>query len=122
MGDMRIGSRDEDFLAFFEVESTRLERFATMLVGDRSRARTFSFHAGEELIVEFSWPEVATDVVIAVDDDRRPLPTEFDPETGRATATLDRDLAAGRHVAVVIVRHRSGRLYPEAIVFKAAAP
>lgn len=31
---MRIGSRDEEFEAFFRAESARLERFATMLVGD----------------------------------------------------------------------------------------
>ncbi len=34
MGEMRIGSRDEEFPAFFAGESARLERFATMLVGD----------------------------------------------------------------------------------------
>lgn len=85
-------------------------------------AGPLSFRAGDELTVEFASPEGATAVRIALDDDRQPLPTEFDPETGRATATLDRDLEAGRHIATVIVIHESGRLYPEAIVFEAAAP
>ncbi len=79
-------------------------------------------HAGDKLIVEFTRPEGATAVLIAVDDDMRPLPTRFDRESGQATATLDRDLEAGRHIATIVVLHQSGRLYPEAIVFEAAAP
>ena len=85
-------------------------------------AGPFSFRAGEELIVEFDRAEGATNVVISIDDDHRPLPTEFDPASGTATATLDKDLRAGRHIATVIVIHRSGRLYPEPIFFEAAAP
>jgi hypothetical protein len=73
-------------------------------------------------VVEFTHPEGATEVFIAVDDDRRPLPTSFDRETGEARATLDRDLDAGRHLATVIVVHDSGRLYPEAIIFTTTAP
>jgi hypothetical protein len=46
----------------------------------------------------------------------------FNPETGEARATLDRDLDAGRHLATVIVVHDSGRLYPEAIIFTTTAP
>ncbi len=84
-------------------------------------AGPFSFHAGDELIVEFSRPAGAMEVFVAVDG-RRPLPTEFDPDSGRAAASLDRDLEAGRHIAVVGVLHRSGRIYPEAIVFEAAPP
>jgi len=51
----------------------------------------------------------------------RPLPTSFNPETGEARATLDRDLDAGRHLATVIVVHDSGRLHPEAIIFTTTA-
>jgi hypothetical protein len=85
-------------------------------------AGPFSFHAGDELIVEFGDSEDATDVFIAVDEDDRPLPSSFDLASGRAAGTLDRDLEKGPHVATVIVVHRSGRLYPEAIPFEAAAP
>jgi hypothetical protein len=74
------------------------------------------------LIVEFSQPDGATAVLVSVDDDRQPLPTEFDPATGQAAATLDRDLRAGRHIATVVVLHESGRLYAEAVLFEAAAP
>lgn len=85
-------------------------------------AGPFSFRAGDKLTVEFEQPQGATNAYISVDDDERPLPTEFDDARGVATATLDRDLEAGRHIATVVVVHGSGRLYPEAIVFEAAAP
>lgn len=78
------------------------------------------YRAGDEFIVEFAQPAGATGVYISLDDDRRPLDTKFDPSTGRATASLDRDLQAGRHIATVVVVHSSGRLYPEAIIFEAA--
>lgn len=81
-----------------------------------------SFHSGDELIVEFADPRGATAAWIAVDGDRRPLPTEFDAESGLAVATLDRDLQEGRHLATVIVLHQTGRLYAEPILFQAAAP
>lgn len=79
------------------------------------------YHVGDELVVEFAQPEGATAVSIAVEDER-PLPTRFDSQRGQATARLDRDLEAGRYIATIVVLHRSGRLYPEAIVFEAAAP
>ncbi len=81
-----------------------------------------SFDSGDELVVEFAEPAGATAAWIAIDDDRQPLPTEFDPDSGRAVATLDRDLQEGRHIAIVIVLHESGRLYAEPIVFATAAP
>lgn len=80
------------------------------------------YHAGDELSVEFTRPEGATAVLIAMDDNERPLPTRFDRQSGQATATLDRDLEAGRHITTIVVLHQSGRLYPEAIIFEAAAP
>jgi hypothetical protein len=85
-------------------------------------AGPFSFHKGDELIVEFLQPQGAAEVYISVDDDRTPLPTEFDPNTGTATATLDRDLAEGDHIATVVVQHKSGRLYPDTVFFTALAP
>ncbi|MDQ3964661.1 MAG: hypothetical protein M3277_12245 [Actinomycetota bacterium] len=85
-------------------------------------AGPFPARAGDELIVEFASPGRATEVLIAVDEDRRPLPTRFDAERGEARATLDRDLKAGRHIATVVVVHESSRLYPEAIIFTTAAP
>ncbi|MGH2755868.1 MAG: hypothetical protein ACRDLB_15740 [Actinomycetota bacterium] len=94
----------------------RIATFASVSAGP------LSFQAGDELIVEFAQPDGATDVVISIDDDERPLPTTFDPTTGAARATLEEPLQAGRHIATVVVIHRSGRLYPEAIVFEAAAP
>lgn len=94
----------------------RLAVFATVSAGP------LSFHSGDELTVEFADPRGVTDVAISVDDDRQPLPTEFDPESGVAAATLERDLEEGTHVATVIVHHESGRLYTEAILFEAAAP
>jgi hypothetical protein len=84
-------------------------------------ADPFPARAGDDLVVEFTHPG-ATEVFIAVDDDRRPLPTSSNPETGEARATLDRDLDAGRHLATVIVVHDSGRLFPEAIIFTTTAP
>jgi parallel beta-helix repeat protein len=79
-------------------------------------------HSGDDLVVEFTDPGGAVDAFIAVDDDRRPLPTRFARESGEARATLDRDLDAGRHIATVIVVHESGRLYFEAIIFTTTAP
>ncbi len=114
---MRV-SADETLVdhVFISPYYDRVAVFASVSAGQ------LSFRAGDELTVEFSAPEGATAVLIAVDDDRQPLPAQFDAETGRATATLDRDLEAGRHIATVIVVHESGRLYPEAIAFQAAAP
>jgi len=100
----------------------RARYYERVAVFASASAGPFEFRAGDELIVEFAQPEGATGAVIAVDDDRRPLPTIFDPATGEATATLDHDLDAGRHIATVVVIHRSGRIYPEAIVFEAEAP
>lgn len=80
------------------------------------------YRSGDELIVEFARPKGAADVVIAVDDERRAMETEFDPAAGRAAATLEHDLEQGTHIATVIVVHESGRLYPEAILFEAAQP
>lgn len=102
--------------AFISPYYDRVAAFASVSAGP------LSFRAGDELAVTFATPEGAAQVLIAVDDDREPLPTEFDPAAGRATATLDRDLEAGRHIATVIVVHESGLLHPEAIVFEAAAP
>jgi hypothetical protein len=85
-------------------------------------AGPLSFPEGKELIVEFTSPEDVAEVYISVDDDEVPLPTRFNDRTGVAKATLDRDLAAGRHIATVVVQRESGRLYPEAIPFEAAAP
>jgi hypothetical protein len=48
-------------------------------------AGPFPARAGDDLVVEFTHPG-ATEVFIAVDDDRRPLPTSFNPETGEARA------------------------------------
>jgi hypothetical protein len=69
-------------------------------------AGPFTFRRSDELIVESIRPQGAAEVFISVDDDEVPLPTEFDPSTGTATATLDRDLAEGDHRAIVIVQHR----------------
>lgn len=102
--------------AFLSPYHDRVAAFASVSAGP------LSFRSGDELTVEFAAPEGATTVLITLDDDRQPLPTEFDTATGRATATLDRDLAAGRHIATVIVVHESGLLYPETIIFEAAAP
>jgi hypothetical protein len=85
-------------------------------------AGPLSFPEGDELIVEFTSPEGVAEVYISVDDDEVPLSTRFNVRTGVAKATLDRDLAAGSHIATVVVQHKSGRLYPEAIPFEAAAP
>jgi hypothetical protein len=93
-----------------------------MAVFASESAGPFSFHEGDELIVEFMRPQGATAVYISVDDDDVPLPTDFDPGTGTATATLDRDLSEGDHIATVIVQHRSGRLYPDTVHFRALAP
>ena len=96
--------------------SDRVAVFASVSAGP------FSFRDGDELTVEFADPTGAAEVYISVDDDNVPLPTRFDAGTGVARATLDRDLEEGRHIATVIVQHESGRLYPEAILFEAAAP
>lgn len=85
-------------------------------------AGPFEFHAGDELVVEFSRPEGIVEVYIGIDDAEDPLPTRFDPRTGVAAATLGRDLEEGPHIATLVVVHRSGRLYPEAIMFTAASP
>jgi hypothetical protein len=85
-------------------------------------AGPFRFPKGEELIVTFAHPEGAVDVFISVDGDTAPLRTTFNPSSGEARAILDRDLAEGPHIATVIVQHESGRLYPEAIPFRALAP
>src|SRR5919106_4889391 len=93
-----------------------------MAVFASESAGPFSFHKGDELIVEFLQPQGAAEVYISVDDDEVPLPTEFDQDTGTATATLDRDLAEGDHIATVVVQHKSGRLYPDTVFFRALAP
>jgi hypothetical protein len=82
----------------------------------------FSFHSGDELIVEYTDPEGIKEAWIAIDADKRPLATDFDRARGRVSATLDQDLERGPHIATVIVLNESGRLYPEAIPFEAAAP
>ncbi len=94
----------------------RMATFASASLGPQP------YRAGDELVVEFSQPAGAVEVYISVDDDRQPLPTEFEAATGRATATLDRDLEPGRHIATVVVVDSSGRPYPEAIIFEAAQP
>lgn len=115
----------------------RLRREATLIddaIVDRTRywdrqavfasasAGPQAFRSGDKLTVEFARPEAATASFIALDADRQPLPTQFDPETGQAVAKLDRDLQEGRHIATVIVVDESGRLYAEPIIFEAEAP
>ncbi|MGH2819259.1 MAG: hypothetical protein ACRDJ5_01255 [Actinomycetota bacterium] len=78
------------------------------------------YEKGDELSVSFGDPGEIIDASIALDDGRFPLHSRFDPDTGTVRSKLQRDLAAGPHVATVIVQHRSGRLYAEAIIFRAA--
>jgi hypothetical protein len=94
----------------------RIAVFASSSLGPQS------FRRGDELIVELTNPQGAQNAVIALDGGGDPLETEFDAASGRIAATLERDLEAGSHIAIVVVVAENGRLYPEAIVFQAAAP
>jgi hypothetical protein len=80
------------------------------------------FRKGKELPVELPQPEGVTNVYVSIDDDEAPLPTDFDPQTGAAVATLDRDLEEGFHIATIVLERESGALYSDARIFEAAAP
>jgi hypothetical protein len=80
------------------------------------------FHKGKELTVELPQPEGVTNVYVSIDDDEVPLPTDFDPQTGAAVATLDRDLEEGFHIATIVLERGSEPLYSHARIFETASP
>jgi hypothetical protein len=80
------------------------------------------FRKGDELIVELGQPQGAAEVFVSIDDDEVPLPGRFNPQSGVARATVDRDLDEGLHIATIVVQDKSGRLYSDARFFEAAAP